>query len=44
MRQRAIEGRAWKSEGIETNCFNAVLGAWLDVGNSPRRLLHKFGS
>ena len=37
MRQRVIEGRDRKSEGIETNCFNAVFGAWFDVGICPRR-------
>jgi hypothetical protein len=31
VRQCVIEGQAWKSEGMETNCFNAVLGVWLDV-------------
>jgi hypothetical protein len=44
VRHCVIEGRAWKSEDIETNCCNAVLGAWLDVRISPRRLLRKFGS
>ena len=43
MQHSVIEGRAWKSEGMETNCCIAVLGAWLDVRNSPRRLLGKFG-
>jgi hypothetical protein len=41
VRQCIIEGRAWKSEGIETISFNAMLGAWLDVRLSPKRLLHK---
>ena len=44
MRHSVIEGRAWKSEGIETNYCNDVLGAWLDVRMSPERLLRKFGS
>jgi hypothetical protein len=43
MQHSVIEGRAWKSEGMETNCFIAVLGAWLDVRNSPGLLLGKFG-
>jgi hypothetical protein len=43
MQHSVIEGGAWKSEGMETNCCIAVLGAWLDVRNSPRRLLGKFG-
>ena len=43
MQHSVIEGRAWKSEGMETNCCIALLGAWLDVRNSPRRLLGKFG-
>jgi hypothetical protein len=43
MQHSVIEGRAWKSEGMETHCCIAVLGAWLDVRNSPRRLLGKFG-
>jgi hypothetical protein len=44
MQHSVIEGRAWKSEGMETNCYNAVLGAWLDVCVSSGRLLCKFGS
>jgi len=43
MRQGVIEGRAWKREGIELNCFNAVFGAGLDVRISPRRSLRKLG-
>ena len=43
MQHSVIEGRVRKSEGMETNCCIAVLGAWLDVRNSPRRLLGKFG-
>jgi hypothetical protein len=37
-----IEGRAWKSEGIGTNWFNAVFSVWFDVRVSSRRLLSKF--
>jgi hypothetical protein len=44
VRHCVIEGQAWKSEGTETNCCNAVLGAWLDVRIPPRRLLRKFDS
>jgi hypothetical protein len=44
MQHSAIEGRAWKSEGMETNFCNAVSGAWLDVCISSGRLLCKFGS
>lgn len=40
--KRVIEGRAWKREGIEMNCFNAVFGAGLDIRISPTRSLRKF--
>jgi|GEM_PF-1550535 hypothetical protein len=36
-----IEGRAWRSEGTETNSFNGVFGAWLVTGIFPRRSLYK---
>jgi hypothetical protein len=38
----SIEGRAWRSEGTETNSFNDVFGAWLGARILPRRSLHKF--
>jgi hypothetical protein len=37
----SIEGRAWRSEGTETNSFNDVFGAWLCARMVPTRLLHK---
>src|SRR6266849_8737991 len=37
----SIEGRARRSEGTETNSFNAVFGAWLAARIFPRCSLHK---
>ena len=44
MQHSVSERRARKSEGMDTNCRNAVLGAWLDVRSYPGRLLRKLGS
>jgi hypothetical protein len=37
----SIEGRAWRSEGTETNSFNDVFGAWLCGRIFFTQLLHK---
>src|SRR5919204_3488565 len=39
----SIEERAWRSEGTETNTFNAVSGARLGARIFPRCSLHNVG-